>query len=62
MISILVRMRLSVGAMTGAIAGAHHGYEKIPSRWLDKLENGAKGRDYVIHLAKDLYETLLRMR
>ena len=49
----------TIGAMTGAIAGAHHGYQKIPPRWLDKLENGTKGRDYVIRLAKDLYEIWL---
>lgn len=46
----------TIGAMTGAIAGAHHGYQNIPSRWLGRLENGTKGRDYVIHLAKELYE------
>ncbi len=45
----------TIGAMTGAIAGAYHSYQKIPSRWLDKLENGTKGRDYVIQLAKELY-------
>jgi ADP-ribosylglycohydrolase len=42
--------------MTGAISGAYHGYEGIPSRWIEKLENGAKGRDYVINLAKQLFE------
>jgi len=47
----------TIGAMAGAIAGAYHGYQKIPSRWLDKLENGEKGRDYVINLANDLYDT-----
>lgn len=45
----------TIGAMAGAIAGAHHGYQRIPSRWLEKLENGTKGRDYVVRLAKDLY-------
>ena len=45
----------TIGAMTGAIAGAYHGCQRIPSRWLDKLENGAKGRDYVIGLANNLY-------
>lgn len=45
----------TIGAMTGAIAGAHHGFQEIPTRWLDKLENGTKGRDYVIRLARDLY-------
>jgi poly(ADP-ribose) glycohydrolase ARH3 len=46
----------TIGAMTGAISGAYHGYEGIPSRWIEKLENGAKGRDYVINLAKQLFE------
>ena len=47
----------TIGAMTGAISGAYHGYEGIPSRWMEKLENGAKGRDYVINLAEQLYDT-----
>lgn len=46
----------TIGAMTGAIAGAYHGCQGIPFRWLEKLENGAKGRDYVIRLAKKLYQ------
>ncbi|MCS6862455.1 MAG: ADP-ribosylglycohydrolase family protein, partial [Abditibacteriales bacterium] len=37
----------TIGAMTGAIAGALHGVEGIPSEWLNALENGEKGRDYV---------------
>ncbi|MBI3909799.1 MAG: hypothetical protein HY320_02560 [Armatimonadetes bacterium] len=44
-----------MGAMTGAIAGAFHGGEGIPSVWLEVLENGAKGRDYVRQLAEALY-------
>ena len=51
----------TIGAMTGAIAGAYHGYQGIPSRWLEKLENGAKGRDYVIDLAKDLYDAWVKV-
>ena len=47
----------TIGAMTGAISGAYHGCEGIPSKWMEKLENGAKGRDYVISLAEQLYET-----
>jgi poly(ADP-ribose) glycohydrolase ARH3 len=52
----------TIGAMTGAIAGAYHGYQRIPSRWLDKLENGTKGRDYVIQLAGDLYKVWMEGR
>ena len=40
--------------MTGAIAGAYHGASKLPQRWIDALENGEKGRDYVIGLADRL--------
>ncbi len=46
----------TIGAMTGAISGAYHGYENIPTRWLEKLENGTKGRDYIISLAEQLYK------
>jgi ADP-ribosylglycohydrolase len=38
----------TIGAMAGAIAGACYGYGQIPEEWLSPLENGAKGRDYVI--------------
>ncbi len=41
----------TIGAMTGAIAGAYHGVQGIPHAWLDALEGGAKGREYVSGLA-----------
>ena len=44
----------TIGAMAGAIAGAYYGYSSIPAAWLDPLENGAKGRDYVVALAEEL--------
>jgi ADP-ribosylglycohydrolase len=44
----------TIGAMAGAIAGAYYGYSSIPPAWLDPLENGAKGRDYVVALAEEL--------
>jgi ADP-ribosylglycohydrolase len=44
----------TIGAMAGAIAGAYYGYSAIPRAWLEPLENGAKGRDYVLALAKEL--------
>ncbi|MCC6446275.1 MAG: ADP-ribosylglycohydrolase family protein [Armatimonadetes bacterium] len=46
----------TIGAMAGAIAGAYHGADALPAGWLDMLENGAKGRDYIRNLARQLYE------
>ena len=40
----------TIGAMTGAISGAYLGFESIPSRWKDKLEN----RPYIEELANKL--------
>jgi poly(ADP-ribose) glycohydrolase ARH3 len=45
----------SIGAMTGAISGAYHGKGGIPTKWLKKLENGPKGRDYIEDLAMKLW-------
>ncbi len=44
----------TIGAMAGAIAGAYHGYGQIPEEWIDPLENGKKGKRYVLSLAKRL--------
>ncbi len=44
----------TIGAMTGAIAGAFHGFRSFPPRWVKALENGEKGRDYVIKLGLNL--------
>lgn len=46
----------SIGAMTGAIAGAFHGASAIPQRWLDVLEEGTSGRGCLVRLADRLYE------
>jgi len=46
----------TVGAMTGAIAGAFYGMEIFPSTWLEDLENDEKGRDYIIDLADQLVD------
>jgi ADP-ribosylglycohydrolase len=40
--------------MAGAITGARNGAAAIPNRWLDALEDGAKGRSYVERLAERL--------
>jgi ADP-ribosylglycohydrolase len=44
----------TIGAMAGALAGAYYGFSSIPSTWLEPLENGDKGRDYVAALAEEL--------
>jgi poly(ADP-ribose) glycohydrolase ARH3 len=46
----------TIGAMAGAIAGAHHGYEQFPRKFVKPLENFEKGRDYVLELAENLYQ------
>lgn len=51
----------TIGAMTGAISGAYHGKSGIPQRWLDVLENGEKGRDYIEDLAGKLWEIKLKL-
>lgn len=44
----------TIGAMAGAIAGALHGVEAVPSSWWDALENGRDGRDDVVELGRRL--------
>jgi poly(ADP-ribose) glycohydrolase ARH3 len=44
----------SIAAMTGAIAGAYLGSSVIPQRWLNKVETGPRGRDYVATVARRL--------
>ena len=42
----------TIGAMTGAIAGAYNGIENIPNAWKQKLER----RDYIERLADELWK------
>ncbi|MBI2964545.1 MAG: ADP-ribosylglycohydrolase family protein [Deltaproteobacteria bacterium] len=49
----------SIGAMTGAIAGAFHGASAIPPRWLDALERGEEGREALERLADRLLDRWL---
>lgn len=44
----------TIGAMTGAIAGAYHGFSIIPNRWLQQLEDGEKGVSYILELSDAL--------
>ncbi len=50
----------TLGAMSGAIAGAYYGYSHIPKQWLTPLENEGKGRDYILSLAEKLAECKVR--
>ncbi len=46
----------SVGAMTGAIAGARHGASAIPARWKGALERGSRGAAYIEEIGGRLFE------
>lgn len=44
----------TIGAMAGALAGARHGAQAFPARWLGALDDGGKGRTYVLGLGDRL--------
>ena len=46
----------TIAAMAGAVSGAYLGASALPQRLLAQLENGRKGREYLIQLAADLYD------
>lgn len=48
----------TIGAMAGAVVGAYYGAESLPKRWTQALEEGGKGKTYVIGLADRLLELL----
>jgi ADP-ribosylglycohydrolase len=48
----------TIGAMTGAIAGACYGIEGIPSQWRETVEN----HDHLDALAKRLWEVKMGIR
>ena len=50
----------TLGAMSGAIAGAYYGYSQVPGEWLGPLENEGKGRDYILSLADRLADSKTR--
>lgn len=45
----------SIGALAGCLSGALYGASEIPEQWLENLENGPKGRDFVVQLADRLW-------
>ena len=46
----------TIGAMAGAMTGAYHGADALPQRWTRALEEGAKGRGYIIELADGFFD------
>ena len=48
----------TIGAMAGALAGVYWGVEAVPSSWFDALENGERGRDYVLSLCRKLADKM----
>lgn len=42
----------SIGSMTGALAGAYHGFKAIPKRWTSRLE----GLDRLVRLGEELWK------
>jgi poly(ADP-ribose) glycohydrolase ARH3 len=46
----------TLAAMAGALSGAWLGASAIPRHLVDRLENGAKGRDYLASLAMSLMQ------
>ncbi|HSH02430.1 MAG TPA: ADP-ribosylglycohydrolase family protein [Anaerolineae bacterium] len=45
----------TMAAIGGNIAGAWYGRAGLPEKWVAELENGYKGRDYLVLLAESLY-------
>ncbi len=50
----------TIGAMTGAIAGAYHSLSNIPVQWIDELENHYKGKDYVMELGNKIFDLVYK--
>jgi poly(ADP-ribose) glycohydrolase ARH3 len=44
----------TLGAMTGALAGAFYGYKAIPERLIASLSNEKRGRDHILALGERL--------
>jgi len=51
----------TLAAMAGALCGAHHGISAIPETWLNQLETGPRGIDYLRELADGLHKLHVRL-
>lgn len=45
----------TIGAMTGALAGARNGASTIPIRWMESVESTGEGREALVRLADRLH-------
>jgi poly(ADP-ribose) glycohydrolase ARH3 len=52
----------TLAAMTGALSGAHLGIDGIPQRVVQSLESSPKGREFLMSLADQLYNTHCRIK
>lgn len=51
----------TLAAMAGALSGACLGMEGIPARWVERLEQGEKGAEYIRSLAIELHSRHLSL-
>lgn len=47
----------TIGAMAGALSGCLLGEQSLPGVWIQKLEKGEKGKDYIAEIAERLFVT-----
>jgi poly(ADP-ribose) glycohydrolase ARH3 len=47
----------TISAMAGALSGCFLGEQFLPEAWIQKLENGEKGKDYIAEIAERLFVT-----
>jgi ADP-ribosylglycohydrolase len=52
----------TIAGMVGAIVGAHVGEKGLPIEWIERLEDGPRGRSFARDLADRLFETWWRIQ
>jgi poly(ADP-ribose) glycohydrolase ARH3 len=50
----------TIAAMAGALSGTYLGIQAIPKQWIERLERGPKGGEYLTQLAEKLYRLYLQ--
>eukprot|EP01112_Ceratiomyxa_fruticulosa_P007444 TRINITY_DN1930_c0_g1_i3.p1 TRINITY_DN1930_c0_g1~~TRINITY_DN1930_c0_g1_i3.p1 ORF type:complete len:348 (-),score=52.58 TRINITY_DN1930_c0_g1_i3:87-1130(-) len=45
----------TVASIAGSLCAAYNGCSWVPKRWWDNIENEARGRDYCVDIARELY-------